>query len=55
MILAERTYGEELAESVKRDKCSGSLFRHLCTGKYEKDAYLKAMRSNLEALKEALQ
>ena len=24
-------------------------------GKYEKDAYLKAMRSNLEALKEALQ
>ena len=34
MILAERTYGEELAESVKkRDQCSGSLFRHLCTGK----------------------
>ena len=56
MILAERTYGEELAESVKKETNVPVVYLDTCVrGKYEKDAYLKAMRSNLEALKEALQ
>ena len=56
MILAERTYGEELAESVKKETNVPAVYLDTCVrGKYEKDAYLKAMRSNLEALKEALQ
>lgn len=56
MILAERTYGEELAESVKKETGIRVVYADTCVrGAYEKDAYLKAMRSNLEALKEALQ
>ena len=56
IILAERTYGEELAESVKKETNVPVVYLDTCVrGKYEKDAYLKAMRSNLEALKEALQ
>ena len=56
MILAERTYGEELAESVKKETNVPVVYLDTCVrGKYEKDAYLKAMHSNLEALKEALQ
>ena len=56
MILAERTYGEELAESVKKETNVPVVYLDTCVrGKDEKDAYLKAMHSNLEALKEALQ
>ncbi len=55
VILAEKRYGEEMAENMKREAGAKVVYLDTCVrGDYEKDAYLDAMESNLKLLKEAL-
>ena len=55
VILAEKRYGEEMAENMKREAGARVVYLDTCVrGDYEKDAYLDAMESNLKLLKEAL-
>lgn len=55
VILAEKRYGEDMAESMKKEAGAKVVYLDTCVrGEYEKDAYLDAMQSNLELLKEAL-
>lgn len=55
VILAERLYGEELAESIRRESGVKILYLDTCVrGKYEKDAYLNAMEDNLKRLKQEM-
>lgn len=54
LIIAEKQYGEKMAELVKND--TGVKVVYLDTiirGNYDKDSYISAMRSNIELLKEA--
>ena len=54
LIIAEKQYGEKMAELVKND--TGVKVVYLDTiirGSYDKDSYVSAMRSNIELLKEA--
>lgn len=55
-ILAEQRYGEETAETVRKEVEVQPLYLDTCVrGNYEKDAYLMAMEKNLKLLREALQ
>ena len=55
VVLAEKRYGEEMAENMKREAGAKVVYLDTCVrGDYEKDAYLDAMESNLKLLKEAL-
>lgn len=55
VLLVEKLYGEEMAESMKREAEAKVLYLDTCVrGEYEKNAYLDSMRSNLSLLKEAL-
>lgn len=55
VILAEKRYGEEMAESMKREADAKVLYLDTCVrGEYQKNAYLDSMKSNLTLLKEAL-
>ncbi len=54
LIIAERQYGEKMAQLVKND--TGVKVVYLDTiirGNYDKDSYINAMRSNIELLREA--
>ena len=54
LIIAEKQYGEKMAEIVKND--TGVKVVYLDTiirGNYDKDSYINAMRSNIELLREA--
>ncbi len=55
LILAEQLYGEETAETIRKESDVKVVYLDSCVrGEYEKDAYLNAMEQNLELLKEAL-
>lgn len=55
VILAEKRYGEDMAESMKKEAGAKIVYLDTCVrGEYEKDSYLDAMQSNLELLKGAL-
>lgn len=55
VILAERLYGEELAERIHKETGAKVIYLDTCVrGDYEKNAYLDAMKKNLEALSREL-
>lgn len=55
MILAEEQYGSKLAETVCKETDVQVLYLDTCVrGEYEKDAYLNAMKQNLEAIAKEL-
>lgn len=55
LILAEQLYGEETAETIQKETDVNIVYLDTCVrGEYEKDAYLNAMRQNLELLQKAL-
>lgn len=56
LILAEQLYGEETAKTIQKETDVKVAYLDPCVrGDYEKDAYLKAMRNNLELLRQALE
>lgn len=55
LILAEQLYGEETAKTIQGETEAEVLYLDTCVrGEYEKDAYLSAMKQNLELLQKAL-
>lgn len=55
LILAEQLYGEETAKTIQGETNVNVVYLDTCVrGEYEKDAYLNAMKQNLELLQKAL-
>lgn len=56
LILAEQLYGEETARTIEKEADVNVVYLDPCVrGDYEKDAYLKAMRNNLDLLQQSLE
>lgn len=54
MILAEKQYGQEMSEAVKRETGVDVVYLDTCVrGPYHADSYLKAMQSNQKLLNQA--
>ena len=54
LIIAEKQYGEKMAELVKNDTGVEVIYLDtIIRGNYDKDSYINAMKSNIELLREA--